>query len=243
MERESARFRDFVHEHHRAILGITAVVFIGVSLALFSTELRSLYQSLFRLQDRDTLVFYLSFSSLLIIAFLTSIFPASIFGVLAGAVFGLVKGFAISACAILIAASIAFVFGRYFFHTASRRAAAKVIDLERLEARLKKHGWRYALLIRSAPIAPFGITSYALSLTPLKFREYLMTTLATFPFLLTCVYLGSSGIVLVNQTGDIDGASLRSLAVLFTVITLAFWVVTRLLPRLLRRILQTDIDS
>ena len=116
-------------------------------------------------------------------------------------------------------------------------------DIERMEDRLSKHGWRYALLIRSAPIAPFGITSYALSLTPLKLSEYLLTTLATFPFLLTCVYLGSSGAVIVNQGGQIDGASMKSLAFLFTGVTLAFWLVTRLLPKLLLRILPPDIDS
>jgi uncharacterized membrane protein YdjX (TVP38/TMEM64 family) len=206
---------------------------------LSSAEFQGFYSDLFRFQAKNTVVFYLLFAGLLTIAFLTSIFPASIFGVLAGALFGLFKGFIISALSALVAALVAFIFARYFFRAASRAVVAKVIDLERTEARLTKHGWRYALLIRSAPIAPFGITSYALGLTTIGLGEYLLTTLATFPFLLTCVYLGSSGAVIV-QGGQIDGDSIRQLAVLFTGASLTFWLVTRLLPKLWLRLFPSD---
>jgi uncharacterized membrane protein YdjX (TVP38/TMEM64 family) len=123
-------------------------------LAFFFRPMEGFYRDLSRLQERDAPFFYLTFSALLILAFLTSIFPASLFGVLGGMLFGLVKGFALCSGALLAAALIAFAFARYFFRTASRQLAAKVLDLDRLEARLAKHGWRYALMIRASPIAP-----------------------------------------------------------------------------------------
>ena len=149
---------DLLRLHHQAILGVFILLAAGILLVLSAFDLQQYYRDLFELQERNTLAFYLTFSGLMVLAFLTSVFPASIFGVLAGMAFGLIKGFAISCGSILVAALIAFVFARYFFRTASRHIAAKVLDLDRLEAQLSKHGWRYALLIRSAPIAPFGIT-------------------------------------------------------------------------------------
>jgi uncharacterized membrane protein YdjX (TVP38/TMEM64 family) len=58
---------------------------------------------------------YLTFSALLAVAFLTSIFPASLFGVVDGMLFGVVTGFGLCAVVLMAAALIAFVFARYFF--------------------------------------------------------------------------------------------------------------------------------
>jgi len=104
-------------------------------LATVSGVVDSPYRGLNTFEERDAPFFYLTFSALLILAFLTSIFPASLFGVLGGMLFGLVKGFALCSGALLAAALIAFAFARYFFRTASRQLAAKVLDLDRLEAR------------------------------------------------------------------------------------------------------------
>jgi len=240
---ETNSLRKLSRERWRAIFGFAVLSIAGVALSVYSFELQGLYEGLFKLRaDNDPFV-YLSFSSLLVLAFLTSVFPGSIFGVAAGVLFGFVKGFAISAVSLLIAALIAFVFARYFFRTSVRRIASRVFDLDRLEARLSKHGWRYALLIRSAPIAPFGITSYGLSLTPLKLGTYLLTTLATFPFLVTCVYLGSAGEVLITQGGEIDRGALFRLALTFTGITIAMAIVTKLLSKSLSRFVPSDVDS
>jgi uncharacterized membrane protein YdjX (TVP38/TMEM64 family) len=234
---------DPLRVHRRVIFGLTILLAASILLVLSSSELQRLYRDLYQLQERNTLLFYLTFSALMVLAFLTSIFPASIFGVLAGMVFGLVKGLAISSGSILVAALIAFVFARYFFRAASRRIAAKVVDLARLEARLSKHGWRYALLIRSAPIAPFAITSYALSLMPIKFNEYLLTTLASLPFLFTCVYIGSVSGYVVSEGGGIDRGAILRLALTFSAATLTMGLFTYLLQRLVRWVLGPNLDD
>src|SRR5215831_2007113 len=107
-----------MHRYRRAILGMSILVATAGLLVLFSAELQSLYADLFQLQNKDSALFYALFAGLLIVAFLTSIFPASVFGVFAGAVFGLFKGFAISAGSALVAALIAFIVARYFFSAA-----------------------------------------------------------------------------------------------------------------------------
>jgi uncharacterized membrane protein YdjX (TVP38/TMEM64 family) len=229
--------RDFLLVHRRAVAGMCILITAAVLLAFFFRQMEGFYRDLSRLQERDAPFFYVTFSALLILAFLTSIFPASLFGVLGGMLFGLVKGFALCSGALLAAALIAFAFARYFFRTASRQLAAKVLDLDRLEARLGKHGWRYALMIRASPIAPFGITSYALGLMPITLREYLLTTLAALPFLFACVYFGSVGGILISTAGEIDRSAIGRLAVAFSAATVLLGIVTFLLPKFIRRLL------
>ena len=233
----------FLLVHRRAIAGICILLVSCVLVVMFFGELERFYRDLFQLQARSAPSFYLMFSALLVLAFLTSIFPASLFGVLGGALFGIVDGFLICAASLVAAALIAFVFARYFFHMASRRIAARFLDLDRLEVRLAKQGWRYALMIRAAPIAPFAITSYALSLMPITFGEYLGTTLAALPFLFVCVYFGGVGRFVIGAGGEIDRPAIWLLALVFSAATLLLGVVTYLLPKLIRRMLGPDLDS
>ena len=234
--------RDFLLVHRRAVAGMCILIVAAVLLVSFLGELEHSYRDLFRLQERNAAAVYLTFWALLVLAFLTSVFPASLFGVLGGMLFGVVKGFALCAAALLAAAVIAFVFARYFFRVVSRRIAAEVVDLDRLEARLARHGWRYALMIRASPIAPFGITSYALGLMPISLRDYLLTTLAALPFLLVCVYFGSVGGFLINA-GEIDRSAIGKAAVAFSAATVLLGIVTYLLPKLIRRLLDPECRS
>jgi uncharacterized membrane protein YdjX (TVP38/TMEM64 family) len=231
--------RDFLLVHRRAVAGMCVLIVAAVLLASFFGELQGSYRDLFRLQEHNAAFVYLMFSALLVLAFLTSIFPASLFGVLGGMLFGVVKGFALCAGALLAAALIAFVFARYFFRAASRRIAAQVVDLDRLEARLARRGWRYALMIRASPIAPFGITSYALGLMPITLRDYLLTTLAALPFLFVCVYFGSVGGFLINA-GEIDRSALGQVAIAFSAAAVLLGIVSYLLPKLIRRMLDPE---
>ena len=239
--------RAFLLVHCRTFAGICIVVTATVFLVIFSGELQRFYHGLFQLHEQTGPFFYLLFAALLVFALLTSIFPASLFGVVAGMLFGMVAGFMICAASLLAAALIAFVFARYFFHTASRRIAARFLDLDRLEARLAKQGWYYALMMRAAPIAPFAITSYGLGLMPITLGEYLLTTLATFPFLFVCVYFGSIGAFLIGAGGSIDRIAIWRLALLFSAATLLLGAMRYSLPTLIRRMLGRklgpDIDS
>src|SRR5271156_5309931 len=109
--------RDFLLVHRRAVAGMCILITAAVLITFFYRPVEGFYRDLFRLQERDAPLFYLTFTALLILAFLTSIFPASLFGVLGGMLFGLVEGFALCSGALLAAAVIAFVFARYFFRT------------------------------------------------------------------------------------------------------------------------------
>lgn len=241
MRRRVELLRDFLLVNRRAIGGICILITVTVLLVMVAGELQRFYHDLFHLQGQNAP--YLLFAALLILAFLTKIFPASPFGVLAGMLFGLVDGFVLCAASLLTAAFIAFVFARYFFRMESRWIAARFLDLDRLEVRLAKQGWRYALMIRAAPIAPFAITSYCLGLMPITLGKYLLTTLAAFPFLFVCVYFGSISAFLIGAGGDIDRIAILGLALVFSAATLLLGVIGYLLSKLIRRVLGRKLDA
>ena len=234
--------RDFLLVHRRAVAGMCILIVAAALIVSFFGELQDSYRNLFHLQEPNTADVYLTFSALLVVAFLTSIFPASLFGVVGGMLFGVVTGFGLCAAALMATALIAFVFASYFFRATSRRIAAEVVDLHRLEGRLARHGPRYALMIRASPIAPFGITSYALGLMPITLRDYLLTTLAAWPFLFVCVYFGSVGGFLINA-GEIDRSAIGKVAVAFSAATVLLGIVSYLLPKLIRRMLDPECRS
>jgi len=224
-----------LREHRRALLGGIVVLASAIALVMLFPQLRHYYQQLFLLQARDSWAFSLSFAAFLLLATLTSIFPASILGVLAGILFGLVKGFALSAGAIMLGAFVSFLFSRYFFRTACRRLAARIVDLDKLEERLVREGWRYALLLRLAPLAPFSITSYVLALSPIPLGQYLLATLGSLPFLLVCVYLGNVGSLAIDAAGNVDGGALWKLVVILSIPAALAAAAMHWLPKLLRR--------
>ena len=222
-------------DRQRTLAGAVAVLAVAALLSIFYSKIENAYCSLFAFREHDGFAFYALFVALLVAGCLTSILPASILGVFAGAFFGIAGGFLISAGSFLIAALLAFGFARYFFRTVSRRLVGRFIDLGRLERDLARSGWKYALLLRLSPIAPFGITSYGLGLTPISLRHYVVTTFGTFPFLLACVYVGKASGMIVGSHGEFDRTLLWQLVILFTagsaVIAVALW----LLPRIARR--------
>jgi uncharacterized membrane protein YdjX (TVP38/TMEM64 family) len=119
------------------------------------------------------------------------ILPASAGAFAAGLAFGLAGGFCISAPATFIGATLAFLLARGMFRPLVARAVSRHPALIRLDGAVAKDGWRIVVLLRISPIVPFALTSYALGLTALKLRAYLIGTLASMPALLGYVALGS----------------------------------------------------
>lgn len=119
--------------------------------------------------------------------------PASILGLAAGAIYGTGTGFALAATGMVMGAAAAFGFAR----SALRPLILRFIDgragLGRFDAALARDGWRLVLLLRASPVMPFSLTCYALGLSGIGFRDYMVGTLASLPALLAYVAFGSLG--------------------------------------------------
>ena len=118
--------------------------------------------------------------------------PGSILTLGAGYVFGLGYGFVIVSFASTVGATCAFLVGRFF---AREWVAGKLSAMPRFSALDRAVGARGAavvLLTRLSPAFPFTLLNYALGLTQVHLKTYVLVSwLGMMPGTLLYVYLGS----------------------------------------------------
>jgi uncharacterized membrane protein YdjX (TVP38/TMEM64 family) len=130
------------------------------------------------------------FLVLLAIVCLTGIIPASILAMAAGTIYGFGEGTLLSALGLSIGGIAGFVAARFLFRDLVRPWIGSRISLREIDADIEQQGWRVVVLLRLSPVAPFGITSYALGLTQLRFVDYLLGTVGSLPAMVAYVYMG-----------------------------------------------------
>lgn len=130
-------------------------------------------------------------ASIQVLIALCGILPASVGALAAGMLYGIVPGFLLSGVATLIGAALAFMLTRSLFRPFIVRALLRWPRIARLDEAVARDGWRLVCLLRISPVMPFAVTSYALGLTSLRMRQYMIGTLASLPALLGYVVLGN----------------------------------------------------
>jgi uncharacterized membrane protein YdjX (TVP38/TMEM64 family) len=117
--------------------------------------------------------------------------PGSVPSVAAGALFGAAWGTLLAALGATLGATGAFLIAGRLGRTPVRaRTGAR---FERLDRRLSARGFRAVLLIRLVPLFPFNAVNYALGLTGVRLRDYVLaTTVGILPATFAFVALGSS---------------------------------------------------
>jgi len=131
------------------------------------------------------------FAALQVLVVLSGAMPVSLLGVAAGAVYGLVPGFALAALGTLLGAVIGFGLSRRLFRSVIERLVSRHGRLRRLDASVSQNGWKLVCLLRLSPVMPFSATSYLLGLSTVSVRDYLAGTLACLPALFGYVCLGT----------------------------------------------------
>ncbi len=131
------------------------------------------------------------FAALQVLVAVSGAVPASLLGVAAGALYGLVAGFALAALGSLLGAVIAFGLSRSLFRSFVERLVSRHGRLRSLDAAVSRDGWKLVCLLRLSPVMPFSATSYLLGLSSISLPNYLAGTLASLPALLAYVFLGS----------------------------------------------------
>lgn len=119
--------------------------------------------------------------------------PASLLGLAAGALYGVALGFGLAAAGLMAGAAAAFALARSALRPLIERRFARSERLGRFDAALARDGWRLVFLLRASPAMPFSLTSYALGLSGVGLRDYMVGTLASLLALLGYVVLGSLG--------------------------------------------------
>jgi uncharacterized membrane protein YdjX (TVP38/TMEM64 family) len=148
------------------------------------------------------LIGVVAFIGIQILVAISGLLPASLLGIAAGAVYGVTLGFGIAACSTMVGAIIAFLLSRSLLQPGIARVIRGRSRLQNFDAMLARDGWRVVFLLRLSPVMPFAVTSYALGLSSIAFRDYWIGSLAALPSLLGYVFIGSlttTGLAAVSQ--------------------------------------------
>ena len=160
------------------------------------------------------------------IAAVVLLLPGSLLTLSAGFLFGLGSGFIICSISSVLGATLAFLLGRFL---ARDWVAAKLLEMPRFAALDRAIGKRSAIIVlltRLSPIFPFNLLNYALGLTGVSLRTYVLASwVGMMPGTLLYVYLGS----IAKDLGSIQ-AQLNFEAARFKRAPVVIAVISRLKP-------------
>lgn len=185
----------------------------------------------------------LGFALLYILAVVLML-PGSILTAAAGFLYGPVWGLLLVSPVSVAAATLAFVLGRsvardWIADRVSGRPRFAAIDRA-----VSQGGFKIVALLRLSPILPFNVLNYALGLTGVKLRAYVLASLVgMLPGTLLYVYLGS----LITSATALASGNLGSggpwQQVLYWAGLAATVVVVGLVTHRARRVLRRELDD
>lgn len=163
------------------------------------------------------------------------VLPCFLLGMLAGAVFGVLRGTSFVLVAATLGATIAFLLGRGILRAAVERRWRDDPRFRAMDEAVARRGWKVIALLRLSPLVPFGPSNYLYGLIPIGVRRYVIASAASMlPGTLVYVTLGHLG-----RTG-LEGAVARtpSEKALLVLGALASVLLAVLLARLARQALR-----
>jgi uncharacterized membrane protein YdjX (TVP38/TMEM64 family) len=118
----------------------------------------------------------------------------------AGFLYGAVIGTLVVSPASVVGASLAFLIARYFARDWVTRRLKKYPQAAAIDRAIEKNGFKAVVLLRLQPVLPFNILNYALGLTSIRLRDYMLASwIGMFPATVLYVYLGS----VMNDISDL----------------------------------------
>lgn len=162
------------------------------------------------------------------------VLPGSILTVAAGLLFGLPFGVALTSAASTLGACAAFAVGRFAARDWVAQRVATRPRFHALVAAAGSRGFLFVLLARLSPLVPYNLLNYALSVTSVRFRDYVLATwLGMLPITVLYVYTGSIAKSLTDP-GRAPGWAAGSLLAIGFVATAALtWLIARQATRAL----------
>jgi uncharacterized membrane protein YdjX (TVP38/TMEM64 family)/rhodanese-related sulfurtransferase len=152
--------------------------------------------------------------------------PGAIFGLAGGLLFGPLWGTVLNLAGATLGATAAFIVGRYVAAGWVRGRAGP--HLQRLIDGVNAEGWRFVAFVRLVPLFPFNFANYALGLTRISLRDYVVASVTCMlPGTLAYTWLGHAG----REATAGDGTAIR-----YGLLALAVLAAMAFLPRLIRRL-------
>jgi len=165
----------------------------------------------------------------------------------AGFLYGAIIGTLVVSPASVVGATLAFLIARYVARDWVTRRLKKYPQAAAIDRAIEKNGFKAVVLLRLQPVLPFNILNYALGLTSIRLRDYMLASwIGMFPATVLYVYLGS----VMNDISDLlrgrpnSGIAGRLLlwGGLAAIVVLVWWL-GRIAKKALREEMGTDANS
>jgi uncharacterized membrane protein YdjX (TVP38/TMEM64 family) len=132
----------------------------------------------------------IAFIALYIIA-TVAFLPGSILTLGAGVVFGIIEGSIYVFIGAMIGLTAAFLVGRYLARGWVAKKIAGNAKFEAVDQAIAQEGLKIVFLLRLSPVFPFNLLNYALGLTQVSLRDYIIASVGILPGTIMYVYIGS----------------------------------------------------
>ena len=163
--------------------------------------------------------------------------PGSLLTLAAGAIFGVIEGTLLVFVAATLGAGLAFLVSRHLARTAIEHRLAGNEKFAAIDRAVATEGRKIVLLLRLSPVFPFNLLNYALGLTQVRFRDYMLASVGMLPGTLLYVYTGAlAGEVAALAGGAVAPKGAGYYAVLAIGLAAAI-AVTAVVTRIARRAL------
>lgn len=118
--------------------------------------------------------------------------PTSPLLLAAGMLFNLWPGLALAYLGNTLGGFLAFSLGRSKMRATIRRLMGREGAFEALDRAIAREGVKTAMLIRMSPVLPGPLLNYALGITRLGKRDYLLASIGTLPTIIAFTFVGST---------------------------------------------------
>lgn len=150
------------------------------------------------------------------------VLPQTLFTVVAGVLFGAVKGTGICLISLALGSGLSFLLGRFVFRGRILRKFGSDPNFIRLEMLSRRHPVKVLALSRIVPVVPYAVANYLWSVTRVRFIPYLvMSVLCLIPetvFLTAGGHILSAGVVKGTFNWELFGVLGAAAAVIFFLI-------------------------
>jgi len=126
------------------------------------------------------------------IAACVAFIPGALLTIAAGVIFGLGRGVACVFAGALLGSTAAFLVSRHLARRAIEKRVARDPRFAAIDQAIARDGLKIVFLLRLSPVFPFNLLNYALGLTRVSLRDYLLASVGMIPGTVLYVYYGTA---------------------------------------------------
>jgi uncharacterized membrane protein YdjX (TVP38/TMEM64 family) len=129
--------------------------------------------------------------------------PGSLMSLVAGAIFGLLRGSVYVLIGATLGSTAAFLIARYLAREAVANQIGRNTKFAAIDRAVGVRGLRVVLLMRLSPVFPYNLLNYSLGLTTVRFSDYVLASIGMLPGTVLYTYYG----VLVGDVARLVGGA------------------------------------